>query len=204
MSTIAQYKRSAETASAILHRLADEDLVELVRERNAAAFAVLYERYADAAFALGFRMCGARTPAEDVVQEAFLSLWRSAAQFDPARGRARSWVLGIVHHRAVELLRRRAAQGQAPIGDEGVGERLEAAERTDLEVDRRDEAREVRAALVGLPPEQSRVIELAYYGGLSHAEIAAMLDAPVGTIKGRMRLGLQKMRLQLGSLEERT
>jgi RNA polymerase sigma-70 factor (ECF subfamily) len=83
------------------------------------------------------------------------------------------------------------------VSDEGIEEQLVAAERTEQEVGRRDEAREVRAVLEGLPPEQSRVIELAYYGGLSHSEIAAMLDTPVGTIKGRMRLGLQKMRSQL-------
>ena len=78
-------------------------------------------------------------------------------------------------------------------------ERLEAPERTDEEVGRRDEAREIRVALEGLPSEQSHVIELAYYGGFSHSEIATMLDTPIGTVKGRMRLGLQKMRLQLGA-----
>jgi RNA polymerase sigma-70 factor (ECF subfamily) len=148
-------------------------------------------------------MCDRRTVAEDVVQEAFLSLWRSAASYDPVRGSVRTWVLGIVHHRAIDALRRGVVYDRGQISDEGIEEHLEAVERTEQEVDRRDEAREIRAVLEGLPPEQSRVIELAYYGGLTHSEIAAMLETPVGTIKGRMRLGLQKMRSQLRSEDPR-
>jgi RNA polymerase sigma-70 factor (ECF subfamily) len=199
MSDMARYKRSAKAASAILRKLADEELMQLVRENDSAAFAVVYERHATAAFSLAFRMCGKRTLAEDIVQEAFLSLWRSGARYDGTRGSLRTWVLGIVHNRAIDALRRGVIQDRGRISDEGIEEQLEANERTEYEVGRRDEAREIRAALVGLPPDQSRVIELAYYGGFSHSEIATMLDTPVGTIKGRMRLGLQKMRSQLSS-----
>jgi RNA polymerase sigma-70 factor (ECF subfamily) len=197
MSNMVRYKRSAEAASAILRMLADEELMQLVAEDDSAAFGIVYERHAEAACSLAMRMCGRQAIAEDVVQEAFLSLWRSATSYDPMRGSVRTWVLGIVHHRAIDALRRGVVQDRGRVSDEGIEEQLEAAERTDQEVGRRDEAREVRAALEGLPPEQSRVIELAYYGGLTHSEIAAMLDTPVGTIKGRMRLGLQKMRSQL-------
>ncbi|HWX45217.1 MAG TPA: sigma-70 family RNA polymerase sigma factor [Solirubrobacteraceae bacterium] len=197
MSNIACYKRSAEAASAILSTLADGELMELVCENDAAAFAVIYERHVGAALALALRMCGSLALAEDVVQEAFLSLWRSGAHYDGARGSVRSWLLGIVHHRAIDALRRRVVLDRGRVSDDGIEEQLEAAERTEREAGRRDAAREVRAILGGLPPEQSRVIELAYYGGLTNTEIAAMLDAPVGTIKGRMRLGLQKMRSQL-------
>jgi RNA polymerase sigma-70 factor (ECF subfamily) len=197
MSNVNRYKRSAEAASAILRTLGDEELMELVTERDAAAFAVIYERHADAAFSLAARMCSTRALAEDVVQEAFISLWRSSAGYDGERGSVRRWVLGIVHHRAIDALRRGVAQDRRRVSDVGIEEQLEAEERTDQEVGRRDEARELRAALEGLPPEQSLVIELAYYGGLTHSEIAAMLDTPVGTIKGRMRLGLQKLRAQL-------
>lgn len=199
MSNMARYKRSAEAASAILRMLADEELMQLVGEDDSAAFAIIYERHAEAACSLAFRICGKRAAAEDVVQEAFLSLWRSAATYDPTRGSVRTWVLGIVHHRAIDALRRGMAHDRGQVSDEGIEEELEAEERTEQEVDRRDEARGVRAALEGLPREQSRVIELAYYGGLTHAQIAAMLDTPVGTIKGRMRLGMQKMRSQLRS-----
>jgi RNA polymerase sigma-70 factor (ECF subfamily) len=199
MSNLARYKRSARAASALLRTLTDEELMQLVRESDAQAFAVVYERHATAAFSLAFRMCAKRTLAEDVVQEAFISLWRSGARYDSARGSVRTWVLGIVHNRAIDALRRGVVQERGRIAEEGIAEQLEASERTELEVGRRDEAREIRAALVGLPPDQSRVIELAYYGGFTHSEIAAMLDTPVGTIKGRMRLGLQKMRSQLSS-----
>lgn len=199
MSDMARYKRSAKAAAAILRTLADEELMQLVRDNDSSAFAIVYERHSTAAFSLAFRMSGKRTLAEDIVQEAFLSLWRSGARYDSARGSVRTWVLGIVHNRAIDALRRGVVQDRARVSDEGIADQLEATERTELEVGRRDEAREIRAALVELPPDQSRVIELAYYGGFTHSEIAAMLDTPVGTIKGRMRLGLQKMRSQLSS-----
>lgn len=197
MFEMARYKRSAEAASVALQRLADEDLMQLVRENDPAAFAVVYERHASVAFSLAFRMCGMQGLAEDVVQEAFLSLWRSGARYDRTRGSVRTWVLGIVHNRAIDALRRGVVQDRGKISDEGIEEHLEAPERTEVEVGRREEAREIRTALEGLPADQSRVIELAYYGGFTHSEIASMLDTPVGTIKGRMRLGLQKMRSQL-------
>jgi RNA polymerase sigma-70 factor (ECF subfamily) len=196
-----KYKRSTESASAALRRLADEDLMQLVTENDDAAFAILYERHANVAFSLAFRMCGKRQIAEEVVQEAFLSAWRSGARYDRTRGSVRTWVLGIVHNRAIDALRRGVVRDRGRVGDEGIEERLEAPERTEEEVGRRDEAREIRLALQGLPDEQSHVIELAYYGGFSHSEIASMLDIPIGTIKGRMRLGLQKLRLQLGPMQ---
>ncbi len=175
--------------------------MQLVRENDAMAFAVVYERHADVAFSLAYRMCGKRGLAEDALQEAFLSLWRSGGRYDRTRGSVRNWVLGIVHNRAIDALRRGTVHERRRASDEGIEDRLEAPERTDQEVGRRDEARQIRAALQELPAEQSRVIELAYYGGFTHTEIAAMLDTPIGTVKGRMRLGLQKMRSQLRSIQ---
>jgi RNA polymerase sigma-70 factor, ECF subfamily len=188
----------AERSAAHLRVLADEELMQLVYRGNAAAFEAVYDRHADAAFSLAMRMCGQRSLAEDVVQEAFLSLWRSGARYDRNRGSVRTWTLGIVHNRAIDALRRRAVRDRGVVADEGIEERIPARERTELEFARRDEAREVREALQQLPQEQSRVIELAYFGGLSHVEIAEKLGAPVGTVKGRMRLGLAKMRDALG------
>jgi RNA polymerase sigma-70 factor, ECF subfamily len=185
-----------------LRVLADEELMQLVYRSKADAFEVIYDRHADAAFSLAFRMCSQRALAEDVVQEAFLSLWRSRARYDRDRGSVRTWVLGIVHNRAIDALRRRAVRDRGIVDDEGIEERIAAPERTDLDVARREEAREIRDALDDLPEEQSRVIELAYFGGLTHVQIASMLDAPVGTIKGRMRLGLAKMRMALGDPAE--
>jgi RNA polymerase sigma-70 factor (ECF subfamily) len=180
-----------------LHRLADEELMELVRRGRAQAFEVIYERHADAAFSLAYRMCGARGAAEDVTQEAFLALWRSGARYDRTRGSVRSWVLGIVHNRAIDSLRRRTVHERRRAGDEGIEERFEAPERTDVEAARREDAASIRTILDDLPAEQSRVIELAYFGGFTHSEIAEMLETPIGTIKGRMRLGLEKMRAHM-------
>jgi RNA polymerase sigma-70 factor, ECF subfamily len=114
----------------------------------------------------------------------------------------RTWVLGIVHNRAIDALRRSMVHDRRRASDEGIEERFEARERTELEAARNDEAREVHAALRTLPDEQCRVIELAYFGGFSQSEIATMLETPIGTVKGRMRLGLDKMRGQLGGLAE--
>ena len=181
-----------------LRSLADEDVMQLVRRGDARAFEVVYERHSAAAFSLAYRMMGTRAGAEDVTQEAFLSMWRSGARYDRARGSVRTWVLGIVHHRAIDALRRATVHDRRRAGDEGIEERFEARERTDVEAARREEAGVVRNALGSLPADQCQVIELAYFGGFTHTEIADMLDAPVGTIKGRMRLGLKKMRAQLG------
>ena len=181
-----------------LRSLADEDVMQLVRRADARAFEVIYERHSAAAFSLAYRMMGTRAGAEDVTQDAFLSLWRSGARYDRARGSVRTWVLGIVHHRAIDALRRATVHDKRRASDEGIEERFEARERTDIEAARREEAGTVRGALSSLPADQSQVIELAYFGGFTHTEIADMLDAPVGTVKGRMRLGLKKMKAQLG------
>ena len=180
--------------------LADEDLMQLVRRGDHTAFAKVYERHSTAAFSLAYRMTQNRNVAEDVLQEAFLSLWRSNARYDRTRGSVRTWVLGIVHNRAIDALRRNTVHDRRRASDEGIEERFEAPERTDVEVARRDEAREVREAMQTLPAEQSQVIELAYFGGFTHTEIASMLDTPVGTVKGRMRLGLEKLRSRLETL----
>ena len=168
--------------------------MQLVCRGNAQAFEVIYERHSQAAFSLAYRMAGSRGVAEDVVQEAFLNLWRSGARYERARGSVRTWVLGIVHHRAIDALRRASVHDRRRAGDEDIAERLEAKERTDVEVARRDEAETVRSAMGALPSEQSQVIELAYFGGFSQSEIAELLETPLGTVKGRMRLGLEKLR----------
>jgi len=199
---MARMRKVPGPAPVELRDLADEDLMPLVRRGEADAFEVIYERHCGAAFSLAYRMCGKRAAAEDVVQEAFLSMWRSGARYDRARGSVRTWMLGIVHNRAIDLLRRSVVHDRRRASDEGIEERFEARERTEVEVARLDEAQEIREALHTLPAEQCRVIELAYYGGFTQTEIATMLDTPIGTVKGRMRLGLEKMRAQLGGLRE--
>ena len=142
-------------------------------------------------------MVGNRVIAEDITQEAFLSIWRSRLRYQRERGSVRTWVLGIVHHRGIDALRRNLVHERRRASAEGIEERHEAPERTDLEAARREEARAVRAAIEELPGEQSQVIELAYFGGFTHTQIAEMLEMPVGTVKGRMRLGLEKLRRTL-------
>jgi RNA polymerase sigma-70 factor (ECF subfamily) len=194
--------RQSRRKGADLRDLADEELVQLVRQGVPEAFELIYDRHCIAAFSLAYRMTGTRNAAEDVLQDAFLSIWRSSARYDGSRGSVRTWVLGIVHHRAIDALRRTSIHDRRRVGDEGIADRVAARERTEVEAARRGEAHEVRAALDSLPAEQSRVIELAYFGGLTHAEIAEMLGAPIGTIKGRMRLGLEKLRTQLAGVVE--
>lgn len=174
----------------------------LVQDGEPRAFEVIFDRHGSAAFSLAYRMCGRRPMAEDVVQEAFVSLWRSGARYDRRRGSVRNWVLGVVHNRAIDAFRRGLVRESRNVSDEGIADRLPAAEQTDVEVARREEARDVRLALDELPPEQRQVIELAYFGGFSHVQIAEMLDLPAGTVKGRMRLGLTKMRIALGDPAE--
>lgn len=178
-------------------RLADEDLMPLLAEKDPEAFEVFYDRHGGAAYSVAYRIVGDRTSAEDVTQEAFLSIWRSRLRYQPDRDSVRTWVLGIVHHRAIDALRRNLVHDKRRASAEGIEERFEAPEQTDVEVARRDEARIVRGALEDLPDEQCRVIELAYFGGFSHSQIADMLEMPIGTVKGRMRLGLDKLRRQL-------
>ena len=185
-----------------LRSLADEELMEHVSNGQPRAFEVIFDRHGGAAFSLAYRMCGRRATAEDVVQEAFLSLWRSSASYDHARGSVRSWVLGVVHNRAVDAFRRGARREGRDVIDEGAAERIEASERTEDLVSSREQANEIRSALGALPLDQRRVIELAYFGGFTHSQIAEMLELPSGTVKGRMRLGLAKMRVALGDASE--
>jgi RNA polymerase sigma-70 factor, ECF subfamily len=180
-----------------IQTLADEEVMTLVQEGNPRAFELLFDRHGGAAFSLAYRMVGNRVTAEDISQEAFLSIWRSRLRYQPARGSVRTWVLGIVHHRAIDALRRNLVHERRRASAEGIEDRHEAAELTDVEAARREEARTIRTALESLPQDQCRVIELAYFGGFSHSQIADMLEMPMGTVKGRMRLGLEKLRKEL-------
>jgi RNA polymerase sigma-70 factor, ECF subfamily len=194
-------RRPSANSKEKLRKLADEELMEKVAGNDADAFEVVLERHSDAAFSLAYRICGRRSLAEDIAQEAFLSVWRSGARYDRARGSVRTWTLGIVHNRAVDALRRSGVHERRRASDEGIEETLQAPERTDSQVLDKAVSQEIRGALGELPPEQRRVIELAYFGGFTHLEIASILGTPVGTVKGRMRLGLNKLRGHLQGWE---
>jgi RNA polymerase sigma-70 factor (ECF subfamily) len=179
-------------------RLADEELMPLISDKDPEAFEVFYDRHGGVAFSLAYRILGDRTAAEDCIQEAFISIWRSGARFDRTRGSVRSWTLSIVRNRAIDALRSKA--GKAPkltFDDDAILEARPAEEHTEAEVLAAETADEVRGALSQLPSEQSKVIKLAYFGGFSQSEIAGMLNVPLGTVKGRMRLGLEKIRGEL-------
>jgi RNA polymerase sigma-70 factor, ECF subfamily len=177
--------------------LADEEVMQLVQRGDPRAFELLYDRHGGAAYSLAYRIVGRQAAAEDVVQEALISIWRSRLRYDQTRGSVRTWILGIVRNRAIDGLRRSGVHDRRREPFEVALEEQEAPERTDVEVARREEARTVRGALEVLPAEQRRTIELAYFGGFTHSQIAELLDEPVGTVKGRMRLGLDKMRREL-------
>src|SRR5215204_933534 len=165
-----------------IRHLADEEVMQLVQKGDPRAFELLYDRHGGAAFSLAYRMTGNRNSAEDVAQEAFLSIWRSRLRYQPERGSVRTWVLGIVHNRAIDALRRSLVHERRRSTIEGLEERQEAPELTDVEAARREEARHVHRALTSLPEDQRRTIELAYFGGFSHSQIAEMLGAPIGTV----------------------
>jgi RNA polymerase sigma-70 factor, ECF subfamily len=182
--------------------LADEEVMQLVRGGDPRAFEVLYDRHAGVAFSLAYRIVGQSGRAEDVTQEAFISIWRSRQRYEPLRGSVRTWVLGIVHNRAVDVVRRNIGHDRRRAGIEAIEEHRGGPDRTDLMAAQREDALTVKDAMSHLPEDQRKTIELAYFGGFSHSEIAELLHMPVGTVKGRIRLGLDKLRLQLGGQEE--
>ena len=161
------------------------------------AFEALYDRHGAAAYSLAYRIVGTHAAAEDATQDAFISIWRSQKHYLPQRGSVRNWILRIVRNRTIDSLRRNLVHDKRRASAEGVEETEQAMERTDEEALRLDEARSIRTALEKLPEQQVRVIELAYFGGFTHVEIAEMLDTPLGTVKGRMRLGLDKLHTEL-------
>jgi len=181
-----------------LGRMADEDLMALVAATDADAFSVLYDRHITAAYSLAYRIAGSQSLADDVTQAAFLSVWRSAGRYDSRQGSVRSWVLSITHNRAIDQLRRatRHTDRQAA-GDVEAAERLPAREDTEAAAIEAVQGESTRALLDTLPDRQRRVVELSFYSGYSHAEIAALLEVPLGTIKGRMRRALDRLRDEL-------
>jgi RNA polymerase sigma-70 factor (ECF subfamily) len=197
ITVIRKPARFVETGAVNYARLADEEVMTAVQAGDPMAFETIYDRHGGAAFSLAYRIVGTRSAAEDATQDAFLAIWRSRVRYQRDRGSVRSWILGIVHNRTIDALRRNQVHATRRASAEGIEEREVAAEFTDVEAFRHDEQRRVRAAIETLPEPQVRVIELAYFGGFTHNQIAEMLGEPVGTVKGRMRLGLDKLRREL-------
>jgi RNA polymerase sigma factor (sigma-70 family) len=183
-------------ASAVVSRgrdlahLSDEALVALVSRGDEAALAELYDRVGGTAYGLAYRVLRDEALAEDAVQEAFLALWRTAGSFIPERAKASTWILTLVHRRAVDAVRREQRRRAEPL--EGAPEPTEgsAEEAAWLRLERE----RVQAALAQLPDQQREAIELAYYGGYTQSELAERLGQPLGTIKSRMFSGLSRLR----------
>ncbi len=163
--------------------------------RALADLEVLYDAYHRQAIGLAYRMLGDLGDAEEVSQEVFLSAWRSGHTYDPERGTSQTWILSMVRNRAIDVLRVRRRRPVQPLADG-----LDPPDSSDVPAQAVSnvDAETARVALSSLPPEQRVVIELAYFSGLSHSEIAAQLAAPIGTVKGRIRLGLDRLRVAMG------
>jgi RNA polymerase sigma-70 factor, ECF subfamily len=173
--------------------LADPDLVAQLAAGSQEALAQLYDRYGRVAYSVAFRVLGDPGRAEDAVQEAFMKIWNNAPSFDVRRGSLRTWLLTAVRNRSIDYLRGRGAHERQEL--ELQPALMEVGSRSDpwREVSASIERSAVREAMNNLPAEQRQAVELAYFGGYSHREIAEMTNVPLGTVKGRMRLGLEKL-----------
>jgi RNA polymerase sigma factor (sigma-70 family) len=179
--------------------LRDGQLVELVAQRDADALEALYERYGRPAYSLARRILTEETLAQDVVQEVFLSLWRDARRFDAGRGTVATYLLSMTHHRAVDVVRREENLRRWRTSKEGL--ELEAdpdpKARGEEQVEATERRAEVRAALKDLPEAQREALLLAYFGGYTQREVAALVGVPLGTVKTRMAAGMRKMKAAL-------
>ena len=173
-----------------LAHLPDEALLALIARGDDDALAELYDRFGGVAYRLAYRVLPDPALAQDAVQDAFLGAWRTAISYDPERGQASTWLLTLVHRRAVDLVRRedRRRADQLDVAP------LASTETTDETAAVREQRRAVQAALAQLPDEQRQALELAYYGGLTQTELAERLGVPLGTVKSRMFAALGRLR----------
>jgi RNA polymerase sigma-70 factor (ECF subfamily) len=173
----------------------DEVLAARMQDGDTRAFEQLYDRHSARALRVARALVGDRELAEEVVQEAFLSVWRNAGRYDPRLGSFRAWALTVVRYRAIDLLRvRRKEAGDKLLGDDEFFALPDETADTQAEAVQQLEMVRIRRQLAELPRPQRELIVLAYFGGLSHSELATQLSLPLGTVKGRMRLALAKLR----------
>jgi RNA polymerase sigma-70 factor (ECF subfamily) len=165
------------------------------------ALAELYDRLSPLAYGLALRVAGSPDLAEDCVQDAFLRVWRRAERYDQSRGAARPWFLRLVRNLVIDQLRARGSRDRAEIRSVKATDDAPPPERPDEAAARRERAACVREALDALPPDQRRVIEIAYFEGLSHTEIAARENTPLGTVKTRIRDGVVRLRAHFARKE---
>lgn len=170
----------------------DENLLQQIALGDENAFAMLYDRYGRSAYSLAFRILKDVQAAEDVVQDVFLNVWRLASSFDTRRGNARSWLLAMVHHRSIDSIRRRRDKTRTdmPMEFKQPGTETGVWEEVIGILNRQA----IEKALKQIPVEQRKVIELAYFSGYTHREIADNIQLPLGTVKSRIRMGMEKLR----------
>ena len=172
----------------------DEQLMRRVAGGDTRALEAIYDRYSRRAYSLARRITGQVAGAEEATQDAFVSVWRGASRFDPERASLATWLLALVRYRSIDVLRRGMSRDLDHVLTEGAAERIEAPERTEDQVIALEESDQALRLVAELPPEQREVIDLAYFAGYSQPEIAARVGIPLGTVKGRARLGLHKLR----------
>jgi RNA polymerase sigma factor (sigma-70 family) len=196
LQPVLQIAQPAPQAQSLSHNANDEELISAICHGSEQAMEIFYQRYYRYAYALAYRLLHESTAAEDIVQEVFLSVWRKAATYQRQHGSVYSWLQAIVHHRTIDRLRSVAYRNNqwAPLQVEG--EQDPPCPQSDVweEAWQKEQSQLIRSALAQLPAEQRDVIELAYFQGYTHTEIATQKQIPLGTVKGRMRLGLQKMK----------
>jgi len=186
-------RERSQTARELAH-LSDEAVLALIARADDQALAELYRRFGRLAYGLAFRILRDDALAQDAVQEAFLGVWRAAGRFTAERSKPSTWLLTLVHRRAVDLVRREERRRTEPLQPESEFAGAEAADEAELATRRQT----IREALRQLPSEQREAIELAYYGGYTQSELAERLGQPLGTIKSRMFTGLARLRDTLG------
>jgi RNA polymerase sigma-70 factor (ECF subfamily) len=187
MARTAQPRQGART---------DEDLMQRIQDDDVRAFEELYDRYSARALRLARTICGNPQRAEEALQEGFVTVWRRRGTFDCTRGSARSWLFMVVHFSSLDLMRQTRRDGVLRERDDAL-DSLPSRDCVERDVEQRHDAERVHRSLLRLPAAQREVIVLAYFAGLTHREIAARLRLPTGTVKGRMRLGLQKVRAEI-------
>ncbi len=172
----------------------DAEILGRVANGDAAAVEELYDRHSSSVFGMAMVVTHDRGLAEDATQETFVALWKNAARFDPTRATARTWIMAIAHHRAVDAVRRRRAASLSLDADDGLREKLPPSPDVWPEISARVDQNAIKRAFTKLPEAQRQSLELAYFGGMTQIEIASATGVPLGTVKGRVRLGLLRMR----------
>lgn len=176
----------------------DEDLLKTIVLKDADALAALYDRYGRLVYSLALHMISNSALAEEITQDVFVQVWNKASTFQAERGKAIPWLMSITRHRAIDLIRQQKARPYEETDGWEENEEIYASEEiVELDLEIKQQSKQVREILAHLPAEQMKALTLAYYGGMSHQEIAAFVNEPVGTIKTRIRLAMQKLKQEL-------